>query len=139
MDDLQCAETGWDLCRDIYISDSKKDHVGKCVECAESAGPILNDFDDAIEPFGHGVGEPGSDEGQNAIEVSSDGVDELTHRFQSASEGGCQPLPDEAFSSPGGLVFPELLELILELPSPVNATIGLVERPQYLRVFPGAS
>ncbi len=139
MDDLQCAEAGWDVCRDIYISNSKKYHVGKCVECAESAGPILDDFDDAIEPFGHRIGEPGSDEGQYAIEVSFDGVDELTHRFQSASEGGCQPLPDEAFSSPRGLVLPELLKLILELPGSVNTAIGLVECPQRFCVFPGAS
>ena len=127
------------LRRNIEVAHRQENHVGEVVEVAISRGPIFNDFDDAIEPFCHGVGEPGSDKSQDAIEVGSDGVDELTHRFQSASEGGCQPLSDEAFGSPRGLVFPELLKLILELPGSVNAAIGLVECPQRLRVFSGAS
>ena len=139
MVDLQCTEAGRDLCRDIQISDSEEYHVGECVECVESAGPILDNLNDAVEALGDGIGESRSDEGEYAIVVLSQGVDELAHGFQPASKGRCHPVFNEAFGSPRSLVLPELLEFILELPRSVDAAIGLVERPQRLRVFAGAS
>ena len=57
MVDLQCTEAGRDLCRDIHISDSEEYHVGECVERAESAGPILDNLNDAVEALGDGIGE----------------------------------------------------------------------------------
>lgn len=139
MVDLECTEASRNLCRDIYVSDGKEYHISEGIEIAETAGPILDDFDDAVEPFGDGVGEPRTDEREHAVVVSSQGVDELAQGLQSASKGRCHPLPDKAMGRPGRFVFPELLELILQLPGPVDASISLVERPQRLGVLLGAS
>ena len=139
MVDSQCTETRRDLRRDIDVTDSEEYHVGKGIERAKSAGPILDDFDDAIEAFCDRVGESGSDEGQYAVVMPLQGVDKLAHGFQSASKGRCHPAPDEAFSRPRGFILPELLEFILELPCSVNAAIALVQRLQRACIFAGAS
>ena len=139
MVDLQCTEADGNLCRDIRISNGEENHVGKGVECAKSAGPVFDDFNDAVYAFSDCIGESRSYKGQYAVVVLPEGVDELTHRRQSASKGRCHPVSDEALGGPRGHVFPELLELILELPCPVDAAIGLVQSLQRTRVFAGAS
>ena len=117
----------------------QEDHVREGIEIPESAGPILDDFDDTIKPFGNGIGEATPHEGEHPVVVLSQRVDELTHRFESASKGRCHPSSDEALGRPRRFVFPELLELILQLPRSVDAAIGFVECPQRLGVFLGAS
>ena len=139
MDELQCTKAVRDLCRNVQVSNGEKNHVGEGVEIAESAGPILDDLDDTVEPFGNGIGEAASHEGEHPVVVLSQRVDELTHRLESASKGRCHPSPDEALGRPRRFVFPELLELILQLPRSVDATIGFVECPQRLGVLLGAS
>ena len=136
---LECTESSRDLCRNVYVSDGEEDHVREGVKIPESAGPILDDFDDPVEAFRDGIGEATAYESEYPVVVLSQRVDELAHRLQSASKGRCHPLPDEALGRPGCFVFPELLELVLQLPGSVDASVCLVECPQRLGVLLGAS
>jgi len=139
MVDLQCTKADGNLCRDIHISNGEENHVGKGVECTKSAGPVFDDFNDAVYAFSNRVCESRSDEGQNTVVVVPEGVDELAHGRQSASKGRGHPASYEPFGCPRGFVVPELLEFILELPCPVDATVGFVQSPQRACILAGAS
>jgi len=43
--------------RDIEVSDRKEDQVGEGLQTAESRGAVLDDLEQAIDAFAHGVGE----------------------------------------------------------------------------------
>ena len=53
---LQCTKTSRNLARDIDITDSKKNHVGKGIQGAKSAGSVFHDFDNSVEALGNGIG-----------------------------------------------------------------------------------
>ncbi len=52
-----CTKTAWNLSRDINIAYSKKYHIGEGLKMTESAGAILYNFDDSINPFGDCIGQ----------------------------------------------------------------------------------
>ena len=78
-------EPGWDLRRDIDVSDCQKDQVFEGVETAEPTCPILDNFDDAIEAFRDGVGQTRPDEGEDVLGVGAKHPDEFLDRFKAAS------------------------------------------------------
>ena len=133
---LQCAEPAGDLFRDIHVSDCKEDHIAKRVECAKSAGAVLDDLDDAVEAFGDGVGKSCVHECEDAEEVLAKRSDELPQWFKAASERRRRPAFKEAFGSPGCTVFPERLELVLEPPGSVDAVVGLLQRLERPGILP---
>jgi hypothetical protein len=121
---LECAKFGGNLRRDIEVSNAEKDHVGKGVEGAESTGAILDhvdDADDAVEAFGDGVGEVCLDEGDDSVGVLAHRSRELFQGLQTAPHRGRRPVFEEQRGRPWGAVIPEALELVFQLPGPVDA------------------
>jgi len=45
---------------------------------------------------------------------------------------------EKALGSPGGLVVPELLELLFQAPGPIDAAVVFVERLEICGIAPGA-
>ncbi len=83
---------GWYERKEGYIRISQRDEVGEGavvpgmgarLECAESAGSVLDDLDDSVEAFGDGVGKTRVHECEDAEEVLSQGPDELSQGFKS--------------------------------------------------------
>lgn len=103
-----------------------------------ATGPVVDHPDDAIDPFGNCVGDPGIDEGNDGLLMLAQGVDELAHGLQAAEQGAFRPVLEEALGGPGGLVVPEVLELLFQAPGPIDAAIVLVERLEVAGIAPCA-
>lgn len=61
--DSYCTKAPWNLSRNIDIAYSKKYDIGEGLKMTKSAGTILNNFDDSIDPFGDGIGQSAADIG----------------------------------------------------------------------------
>ncbi len=61
--DSYCTKAPWNLPRNINIAYSKKYDIGKGLKMTKSAGTILNDFDDSINPFSDCIGQSTADIG----------------------------------------------------------------------------
>ena len=86
---LRCAKSCWDLRRDIDVSNDEVDEVNEGLDTPESAGPIFQHADDPVESFSDGVGEPtGLHEGDDVVDVGSNGVNKLADGLQSTLESG---------------------------------------------------
>lgn len=116
-------EPGWDLRRDIDVSDGQKDQVFEGVETTKPTCPILDNLDDAIEAFRDGVGQTRLDESEDVLGVGAKHPDEFFDRFKAASHGCRRPALDKPSCGPRCLVVPELFELVLESPGPVDPPV----------------
>ena len=61
----------------------------------------------------------------------ADGVGELAQGFESALERGGYPLLQKVPRPPVRFVIPELVELVLQHPSPMNAAVALAQLIEY--------
>lgn len=129
-------EPGWDLRRDIDVSDCQKDQVFEGVETAEPTCPILDNFDDAIEAFRDGVGQTRPDEGEDVLGVGAKHPDEFLDRFKAASHCRRRPALDKPSCGPRRPVVPELFEFVLKSPGPIDPPVGFLQRLQRLGVLP---
>ncbi len=127
MSDSYCKESGRNLRRDIEVSDAQVDEVGKGIERFKSTGSILDHADDAIEPFGGGLGQVRIDEGRDPGGMLAHRIDEPAQGLQAAVQGRLRPLLEEAFGGPARLVAPEVLELVLQGSGAVDAAVGLLQ------------
>ena len=73
------------LRRDFEVADGQVDHVGEALEVAITGSSTLDDFDNTVEALADGVGEVSVHEGQDVIEVSAQGCDELAQRRDTVS------------------------------------------------------
>ena len=121
------TESGRNLRRDIEVSDAQVDEVGKGVQRFKSTGAVFEHAHDAVEAFGGGVGQVRTDEGGDAGGVLSHGADEPAQGFQAALQGCGRPLLEEALGRPARFVAPEVLELVLQAPGAVDASVGLLQ------------
>ena len=60
-------ESGWNLVRDIQVSDGQIDDIGERLQVSKAAGPVFHDFQDAVDSLCLGVGKPCFDEGQDVL------------------------------------------------------------------------
>ena len=114
MRDSYGTESGRDLGRDIEVSDAQVDEVCKGIQSFKPAGSILDHADNAVEPFGGGVGQVRIDEGGDTGSVLSHRIDKPAQGLQAAAQGRGRPLLEEAFGRPARPVAPEVLELVLQ-------------------------
>ncbi len=64
------------MCRNIKVTNSQINHVGKVIQIAISGRPVFDDFDDPVKALPNGVAQIPVDEGENIIEVVSQCIDE---------------------------------------------------------------
>ena len=136
---LHCTKMTRDLRRDIDITNSQENHVGKGVKIPESTGAILDYFDDTVESLGYCIGESRTDKGQDFGKVVTEGVDELLQGLQTAPESSCGPALEESFCGTGICVIPELFKLIFQSPRPEDAVIGSLQGFESACVFSRSS
>jgi len=115
------------LRRNIEVTNRQVNHIGKVVQTAISGGSVFDDFDDPVKALPDGVGQIPVDIGENILEVVSQGSDKLTQRGNAASQGSGRPSFEELLRRAAVAVIPEVLELILEHPSAMDATIGITQ------------
>ena len=53
--------------KDIEVTDSEKNQVGKGFQGAKSGGAVLNDLDDAVNTFTDSIGQGTLDEGKDVV------------------------------------------------------------------------
>ena len=129
-----CTEFVGDLRRDIQVSDGEVDKVGEGLQVTKAAGAILDDFDNAVDAFGNGVGYTGFDERENSALVASCGGDEPTQGLQAATQGCGRPSIQEALCGPDSIELPQLLELVLETPRPIDPAVMFLQQSERARV-----
>lgn len=134
----QCTEPFRNLLRQIEIASSQVDHVGKGIKVAVTTGPIVNHPDDAVDAFGNGVGDSCIDEGNDGLLMLAQSANELAHGFQATEQSAFRPVLEKALGSPGGLVGPEVLELLFQALGPIDAAVVFVERLEICGIAPGA-
>ena len=120
--------------RNIYITDGEENHIGEGLQGSKSAGPVFHDFDDSIESLGYGIGQMRFDEGDDLGAVVSEGIDQVSHGFETSSEGCGGPALEKSFSGPLGLELPEVLKFVLEEPSPVDAAVASLQSMEETRI-----
>ena len=125
--------------RNIYVTNCEENHIGEGIQGAKSTGPVLDDFDDSIESFGGGVRQPRFDKRDDVTAVFSKRIDKFSHGFKTSSESCCSPSLEESFGGPWRFEVPELLEFVLEKPSPVDTAVSFCERMEDARILFGAS
>ena len=81
------TESGRDLRRDIEVSDAQVDEVCKGIQSFKSPGSILDHANNAIEPFGGGVGQVRIDEGGDTGRMLSQRIDQPAQGLQAAAQG----------------------------------------------------
>jgi hypothetical protein len=122
------------LRRNIYITDCEENHIGEGIQGSKSTGSVFDDFDDSIESLGYGIGQTRFDERDDLGAVFSDGIDKFSHGFETSFECCCSPAFEESLSGPLGLEVPEVLEFVLEEPSPVDAAVAFLESMEDTRI-----
>jgi hypothetical protein len=125
------------LRRNIYVTNCKEDHISEGIQGAKSTGPVFYDFDDSIESFGGGVGQPRFDKRDDLAAVFSESIDKFSHGFETSSECCCSPSFEKSFGGPWGFEVPELLEFVLEEPSSVDTAVTFSERMEDARILFG--
>lgn len=113
--------------RNIEITNDQVDHVSKVIQVAISRGPVFDDFDNTVEAFANGIGQVSIDESEDVLEVISQCADKLAQRGNTASQRGSYPAFEELLRRGAIAVIPEVLELILEHPGTMDATIGVTQ------------
>ena len=126
------------MSRDVQIADAEVDQVNECFHTSESTGSVFDHSNDAIQPFGYGIGDSTLDKGDDVFGVLSERGHELAEWLQPALEGRGAPTFQESPCGPRGLEVPELLELILQNASPMNPAITLAEALQDTPIFAGS-
>ena len=86
--------------RNIEVADDEVNDVGEGVEVAVSAGAVLDDFDDAVQSLGDGIGQIVLDEGQDVLEVRLEGADEGAQRGDAGAQRGGHPGAQELLCRP---------------------------------------
>ena len=124
---LDGMESGWDLVRDIQVTDGQIDDVGERLQVSKAAGPVFHDLQDAIDSLCLGVGKPCLDEGQDVLLKLSEGRDKFPYELESAFQGFCRPFPEETLRGTSIRIFPKMFELVFENPSSVDAVIRVFE------------
>jgi len=127
------------LRRNIYITNYEENHIGEGIQGAKSTGPVFYDFDDSIESFGGGVRQPRFDKRDDMAAVFSKRIDKFSHGFKTSSESCCSPSCEKSFGGPWRFEVPELLEFVLEKPSPVDTAVSFSECMEDARILFGAS
>lgn len=81
---LDGMESGWDLVRDIQVSDGQIDDVGEGLQVSKAAGPVFHDLQDAVDSLCLGVGKSCLDEGQDVLLKLSESRDKFPDGLESA-------------------------------------------------------
>jgi len=108
-----CTKFHWNLCRDIEVTHGEENHIGEGLQSSKSTCTILNDPDDPVQPFCYGVGQSTSNKGKYSVTMFFNGFGEFPDGLQATSKGSGDPTLDKPLCSPGCLVVPKLLKLIL--------------------------
>ena len=135
---LHRPESCRDLCRDIEISDRKKNHINKSLQTTKSTGPIFDHPDDSIQTLSLSVCYGLLNEGQDPVHMLSERFDEIPDGFKAALECHRAPTFDKAFCSPGSPIFPELLKFIFKDPGSMDSVVSFAKGVEDTRVLFGS-
>jgi len=124
--------------RNIEIANGQVDHVSKALQVAISRSPVFDDFDNTVKAFTNGIGQVSVDKGKDVLEVISQCANKLAQRGNAASQGTGYPAFEELLCRGTIAVIPEVLELILEYPGTMDATIGVAQAVQETGIPLGA-